>query len=164
MVSNRRNLNPCIASWFRWQSLFFCSPRSASRRAFENHPPARFHRRASTRRAKSRRTSAQRPPANLSQAQVQPAAPPAKFRRGAPPVVQVDGFFNCDSHSFNMPTRPERHAGRALRNLLRNAIAKTSPDSPLLLCCTVPPLCLVSGALTSNRQHKLSLFLTDNLS
>jgi hypothetical protein len=46
--------------------------------------------------------------------QVQPAAPPANFSSGAPPIVQADGFFNDDSHAFNNPNRAETHAGSAL--------------------------------------------------
>jgi hypothetical protein len=90
------------------------------------------------------------PPSKNLVAQVQPTAPPAKFRRGAPPIVQADSFFNRDSHPFNNADNVETHAECVLRRFLRNATRKMPPHSPHLLCCTLLSLCLVSGTLLRN--------------
>jgi hypothetical protein len=88
----------------------------------------------------------------ISIAQVQPEAPAGKYSRGAPHLVQADKFYDCDSHGFNNQRSAKRHAGRHLRNFLRNATAKARADSPHLLRCAAALLCLVSGTLSSNRQ------------
>jgi hypothetical protein len=95
--------------------------------------------------------------------QVQPATPPEKFSSGAPHIVQADGFFNNDSHAFNNANRAETRANRALRDFLRNATRKMPAHSPHLLCCTLLPLCLVSGSVVEESTMQLSPF-TDNLS
>jgi hypothetical protein len=89
---------------------------------------------------------------------VQPAAPPRKNNRGAPRIVQADGFFNCDSHAFNNRCVAEDHAERGLRSLLPNATGKACADSPHLPRCEVGFLCLVSGSVVEESTMQLSPF------
>jgi hypothetical protein len=94
---------------------------------------------------------------------MQPAAPSRKNSRGAPRIVQADGFFNCDSHAFNNRRVAEDHAERGLRSLFPNATGKACADSPHLPRCAVVYLCLVSGSVVEESTMQLSPF-TDNLS
>jgi hypothetical protein len=90
---------------------------------------------------------------------MQPAVPARKNNRGAPRIVQADGFFNCDSHGFNNRSVAEDHAERGVRSLLPNATGKVCADSPHLLRCAVVCLCLVSGSVVEQSTMQLSTFL-----
>jgi hypothetical protein len=89
---------------------------------------------------------------------MQPAVPAGKNNRGAPHIVQADGFFNCDSHGFNNRSVAEDHAERGLRSLLPNATRKACADSPHLPRCAVVCLCLVSGSVVEQSTMQLSPF------